>query len=95
MAEQESARPGPPVTGGVERHLQTFLLFAITALMGWFGLTVHSSAIAIAEMNTRMESLEARIAELGGLGKDRYDRLSREDERARARIRELEMDRKD
>lgn len=47
-----------------ERHLQTFLLFVVSGLIGWQGLTTLSLLEASARQDERILNLTQQVAEL-------------------------------
>lgn len=69
-----SIRPPPEVhlsntddritrTSALEQHAQTLVGVVIAGLIAWVGMTSHSTAIKVAELSTRLESLAANERE--------------------------------
>ena len=63
----------------MERHVQTLIVFIITAILAYVGLTVNSNSIMMAQMSTNMgwmkESLEQMQEQLDESTTNRYTRM--------------------
>ena len=46
----------------MERHLQTLIVILITGLLGWVGLTVQQTQVAIAKLTVEVEYLKIEVA---------------------------------
>jgi len=49
-----------PVT--MERHLQTVIVVTIVSLLGWVGVTVQQTQVAVARLSIEIEYLKAEVA---------------------------------
>ena len=52
------------VQNNMERHWQTGLIMLIVALIAWFGTTVHSNSIKLAELHTSVKVLIDQKSEM-------------------------------
>ena len=49
-----------PVT--MERHLQTVIVVIIVSLLGWVGVTVQQTQVAVARLSIEIEYLKTEVA---------------------------------
>ena len=64
-----------PVT--FERHLQTIIVVIIVSLLGWVGVTVQQTQVAVAQLSVEIEYLKEATAQPAEKFKEIEKRLDR------------------
>jgi hypothetical protein len=67
--------PLAPVT--FERHLQTIIVVIIVSLLGWVGITVQQTQVAVAQLTVEVAYLKEAAAKPAEKFKDIEKRLDR------------------
>ena len=66
MTEQASDESNNLSARAIERHFQSIALAILTAVTGWFGLTVQDSTVKLATLSERLAGLERQLTENRG-----------------------------
>ena len=73
-----------PKARAFERHAQTALVILIVGLLGWIASTVQATAVELATVSVRLNSLEQRINDNTSTGKTSGGHLQEIDKRLAA-----------